>query len=225
MAGALRKELQYKTVDSFDMISTITFFPFLIVTNAEKGPKSVGELLAAARASSDGMTYGSAGVGTTQHLTGELLSSMAKAKLVHVPYRGDSGALTALIGGEVQFVVAPATAAVPHVQSGRLRAIGATGAERWKGLPDVPTVAEQGVAGFDVQSWAGILAPAGTPRPIVDRLNAEVRKALEVEEVRSRLETFGGDVRGGTSEEMKAMLSAQVANWTKVVTEAEIPRQ
>ena len=225
VAGALRKELQYKTVDSFDMISTITFFPFLIVTNAEKGPKSVGELLAAARASSDGMTYGSAGVGTTQHLTGELLSSMAKAKLVHVPYRGDSGALTALIGGEVQFVVAPATAAVPHVQSGRLRAIGATGAERWKGLPDVPTVAEQGVAGFDVQSWAGILAPAGTPRPIVDRLNAEVRKALEVEEVRSRLETFGGDVRGGTSEEMKAMLSAQVANWTKVVTEAEIPRQ
>jgi tripartite-type tricarboxylate transporter receptor subunit TctC len=225
VAGALRKELQYKTVDSFDMISTITFFPFLIVTNAEKGPKSMGELLAAARANRDGLTYGSAGVGTTQHLTGELLSSMAKVKLVHVPYRGDTGALTALIGGEVQFVVAPATAAVPHVQSGRLRAIGATGGQRWKGLPDVPTVAEQGVPGFDVQSWAGILAPAGTPRPIVDRLNAEVRKALTVADVHSRLETFGGDVRGGTPEEMKTMLSGQVANWTKVVAEADIPRQ
>ena len=225
VAGALYKQLPYKTVDSFDMISTITFFPFLIVTNAEKGPKSMGELLAAARAGGDGLTYGSAGVGTTQHLTGELLSSMAKVKLVHVPYRGDTGALTALIGGEVQFVVAPATAAVPHVQSGRLRAIGATGAQRWKGLPDVPTVAEQGVPDFDVQSWAGIMAPAGTPRPIVDRLNAEVRKALTVADVHSRLETFGGDVRGGTPEEMKAMLSGQVANWTRVVAEANIPRQ
>ena len=225
VAGALYRQLGYQTIDSFDMISTITFFPFLVVTSAEKGPKSMAELLAAARASSSGLTYGSAGVGTTQHLTGELLSSMARLKLVHVPYRGDSGALTALIGGEVQFVVAPATAALPHVKSGRLLAIGATGSQRWQGLPDVPTVAEQGVAGFDVQSWAGIMAPAGTPRPVVDRLNVELRKALKVGEVHSRLETFGGDVRGGSPDEMKIMLTGQVANWTKVVAEAEIPRQ
>src|SRR5690606_19375822 len=174
VAGALYKQLQYETVDSFDMIGTITFFPFLIVANAEKGPQTLKALLDAARSSDGGITYGSAGVGTTQHLTGELLSSMAKVKLVHAPYRGDSGALTALIGGEVQFVVAPATAALPHVQSGRLVALAATGSERWKGLPELGTVAEQGVPGFDVQSWAGIIAPKGVPRPIVDRLNAEL---------------------------------------------------
>ena len=225
VAGALYKQLGYQTVDSFDMVSTITFFPFLLVTNADKGPRNLKALLDAAKSGSDGITFGSAGVGTTQHLTGELLSSMAKVKLVHVPYRGDTGALTALLGGEVQFVVAPATAALPHVQSGRLVAIAATGAQRWKGLPEVPTVAEQGVAGFDVQSWAGIIAPKGTPRPVIDRLNAEMQKALAVDDVRSRLETFGGDVRGGTPEEMKAMLSQQVDNWTKVVAAAEIPRQ
>ena len=164
-------------------------------------------------------------MGSTQHLTGELLSSMAKTKLLHVPYRGDSGALTALMGGEVQFVVAPPTAVLPHVQSGRLRAIAATGPTRWAGLPDLPTVAEQGVAGFDVRSWAGLMAPPGTPRPVIDRLNAELQKALKVAEVRSRLETFGGEVRGGTPEEMNAMLTEQVARWTRVVADAGIPKQ
>jgi tripartite-type tricarboxylate transporter receptor subunit TctC len=225
VAGALYKQLQYETVDSFDMIGTITFFPFLIVANAEKGPQTLKALLDAARSSDGGITYGSAGVGTTQHLTGELLSSMAKVKLVHVPYRGDSGALTALIGGEVQFVVAPATAALPHVQSGRLVALAATGSERWKGLPELGTVAEQGVPGFDVQSWAGIIAPKGVPRPIVDRLNAELQKALQVPDVRARLETFGGVAKGGTPEDMKQMLSNQLSNWREVVAKAGIPRQ
>jgi tripartite-type tricarboxylate transporter receptor subunit TctC len=225
VAGALYKQLQYETVDSFDMIGTITFFPFLVVANAEKGPQTLKALLDAARSSDGGITYGSAGVGTTQHLTGELLSSMAKVKLVHVPYRGDSGALTALIGGEVQFVVAPATAALPHVQSGRLVALAATGSERWKGLPELGTVAEQGVPGFDVQSWAGIIAPKGVPRPIVDRLNAELQKALQVPDVRARLETFGGVAKGGTPEDMKQMLSNQLSNWREVVAKAGIPRQ
>jgi tripartite-type tricarboxylate transporter receptor subunit TctC len=225
VAGAIYKQLAYETVDSFDMIGTITFFPFLIVANAEKGPRTLPALLDAARSGSDGVTYGSAGIGTTQHLTGELLSSMGKAKLLHVPYRGDSGALTALIGGEVQFVVAPATAALPHVQSGRLVALAATGPERWSGLPDLPTVAEQGVADFDVQSWAGIVAPKGVPRPVVDRLNAELQKALQVPDVRTKLESFGGVVRGGTPEAMKKMLSQQLAKWQEVVARAEIPRQ
>ena len=109
--------------------------------------------------------------------------------------------------------VAPATAALPHVQSGRLVALAATGPERWSGLPNVPTVAEQGVAGFDVQSWAGIVAPKGLPRPVVERLNAELQKALQVAEVRSKLESFGGVVRGGTPEAMKTMLSQQLAKW------------
>jgi tripartite-type tricarboxylate transporter receptor subunit TctC len=111
------------------------------------------------------------------------------------------------------------------VQSGRLRAIAATGPTRWAGLPDLPTVAEQGVQGFDVRSWAGLMAPAGMPRPIVDRLNSELRKALQVAEVRSRLESFGGEVRGGTPEEMAQMLTEQVARWTQVVAEAKIPKQ
>ena len=225
VAGALYKQLAYDTVDSFDMIGTITFFPFLVVANAEKGPRTMSALLDAARTSSDGITYGSAGIGTTQHLTGELLASMGKVKLVHVPYRGDTGALTALIGGEVQFVIAPATAALPHVQSGRLVALAATGPERWKGLPDLGTVAEQGVAGFDVQSWAGIIAPKGLPRPVVDRLNGELQKALQVPDVRTKLETFGGVVKGGTPEEMRQMLTQQLNNWKEVVARAGLPRQ
>jgi tripartite-type tricarboxylate transporter receptor subunit TctC len=225
VAGALYNQLGYQTVAGFDMVSTITFFPFLIVARADGDIKGIADLLRAARAGADGITYGSAGVGSTQHLTGELLSSMTRTRLLHIPYRGDSAALTALMGGEVQFVVAPPTAVLPHVQSGRLRAIAATGPARWAGLPDLPTVAEQGVAGFDVRSWAGLMAPAGTPRPIVDRLNAELQKALKVEDVRHRLEGFGGEVRGGTPEEMHAMLTDQLNRWTQVVAEAGIPKQ
>ncbi len=225
VAGALYNSLAYKTVQDFEMVSTITYFPFLLVTSAESKINNLQTLLAQARANPGKVAYGSAGVGSTQHLTGELLASMSKTQMLHVPYRGDSAALTALLAGDIPFMVAPPTAVLANIKAGKLRAIAATGPQRWAGLPDVPTVAEQGVTGFDVRSWAGLMAPAGTPRPVVDRLNAEVQKALQVPAVRARLEEMGGEVRGSTPEEMKVMVTSETNKWIQVVDAAKIPKQ
>jgi tripartite-type tricarboxylate transporter receptor subunit TctC len=224
-AGALYKSLPYNTVDDFDMVSTITFFPFLLVALADAKPASLTELLAQARTQPGKIAYGTAGIGSTHHLAGELLSSLSKAPLLHVPYRGDAASLPAVLAGDVPFIIAPPTAVLSNIKAGKLRAIATTGPQRWPGLPDVPTVAEQGVPGYDVRSWAGLMAPAKTPRPIIDRLNAEVLRALQVPAVRTRLEDMGGEARGSTPEEMKAMVSEQTQKWRRVVAEANIPQQ
>ncbi|TNF54387.1 MAG: tripartite tricarboxylate transporter substrate binding protein [Burkholderiales bacterium] len=224
-AGALYKSLPYKTVDDFAMVSTITFFPFLLVTQADAKPATLAELLAKAKAAPGTVSYGSAGIGSTHHMAVELLARMSRTQLLHVPYRGDSASLGALLSGDIPLIIAPPTAVMANIKAGKLRAIATTGAQRWPGLPDVPTVAEQGVAGYDVSSWAGLMAPAGTPRPIVDRLNAEVQKVLQLPAVRTRLEDMGGEVRGSTPEEMRAMVAAQTEKWTQVVAEAKIPQQ
>lgn len=224
-AGALYKSLPYSTVDDFDMVSTITFFPFLLVALADAKPASLAELLAQARTQPGKIAYGTAGIGSTHHLAGELLSSLSKAPLLHVPYRGDAASLPAVLAGDVPFIIAPPTAVLSNIKAGKLRAIATTGPQRWPGLPDVPTVAEQGVPGYDVRSWAGLMAPAKTPRPIIDRLNAEVLRALQVPAVRTRLEDMGGEARGSTPEEMKAMVSEQTQKWRRVVAEANIPQQ
>lgn len=224
-AGALYKSLPYKTVEDFEMVSTITFFPFLLVTLADAKPATLAELLTQARAQPGKVAYGTAGIGSTHHLAGELLASMAKAELLHVPYRGDSASLSALLSGDIPFIIAPPTAVMSNIKAGKLRAIATTGSQRWAGLPAVPTVTEQGVAGYDVSSWAGLMAPAGTPRPIIDRLNSEVQKALQLPAVRSRLEDMGGEAKGSTPEEMRAMVAAQTQKWIKVVADAKIPQQ
>jgi tripartite-type tricarboxylate transporter receptor subunit TctC len=149
---------------------------------------------------------------------------MAKADLLHVPYRGDSASTTALLGGEIPMTIAPPTAVLQNIKAGKLRAIAVTGAQRWTLLPDVPTVAEQGVAGYDVRSWAGLMAPAGTPRSVIERLNAEVATAIKVPSVRSSLEDMGGDVRGSTPEEMKSMVASELARWSRIVSERNIPK-
>jgi tripartite-type tricarboxylate transporter receptor subunit TctC len=225
VAGALYNTLAYKTVADFEMISTITFFPFLLVVQAGSKYRSFADLLTAARAAPKAVAYGSAGIGSTHHLAGELLSKMAKAEMLHVPYRGDAASLTALLAGDVPLVIAPPTAVLSNIKAGKLRAIATTGNQRWPGLPDVPTVAEQGVSGYDVRSWAGLMAPAGTPRTVVDRLNAETLKALQLPAVRTRLEEMGGEARGSTPDEMKAMVASEVQRWSQVVADANIPKQ
>jgi tripartite-type tricarboxylate transporter receptor subunit TctC len=225
VAGALYNTLPYKTVQDFEMISTITYFPFLLVTAADSKYKNFSDVLAAARAAPGTIAYGTAGIGSTHHLAGELLAKMAGVQLLHVPYRGDAASLTALLAGDVPMIIAPPTAAITNIKAGKLRAIATTGPQRWPGLPDVPTVAEQGVAGYDVRSWGGLMAPAGTPRAIVERLNAEVRKALLVPSVKARLEEMGGEARGSTPEEMKTMVAEQTQKWIQVVNDAKIPKQ
>jgi tripartite-type tricarboxylate transporter receptor subunit TctC len=143
---------------------------------------------------------------------------MAGVKLLHVPFRGDSASLTALLGGEIGLVVAPPTAVLGHLKAGKLRALATTGAQRWAAMPEVPTVAEQSVAGFDVTSWAGWMLPAGAPQSIVDRLNAETHKATP------RRAGGGGAPRGSTPQEMAAMVAAEVKKWSQVVGDARITR-
>ena len=225
VAGALYNTLPYKTVADFEAVSTVTYFPFLIVVNAGSKAQGLAEILASAKAAPGTVAYGTAGIGSTHHLAGELLTKMAGVSMMHVPYRGDAASVTALLGGEVPFIIAPPTAVLSNIQAGKLRTVATTGPQRWPGLPKVPTVAEQGVAGYDVRSWAGILAPAGTPRAIIDRLNAETLHALQATSVRQRLEDMGGEARGSTPEEMKALVARELEKWTQVVADAKIPRQ
>jgi tripartite-type tricarboxylate transporter receptor subunit TctC len=224
VAGAMFEKLPYQTVGSFQMVSTITYFPFLIVARPDSKIGNLADLIAAAKTTPGGLPYGTAGIGSTHHLAGELLARMAGVPLLHVPFRGDAASLTAVLGGEIPIVIAPATAVLPQLKAGRLKAIAVTGPQRWPGMPDVQTVAEQGVPGYDVRSWAGWMLPAGTPMPIVDKLNAETLKALQVPAVRARLEEMGGEARGSTPEEMTAMVSAEVQKWTQVVNDAKLPR-
>lgn len=225
VAGALYNSLSYKTVQDFEMISTITYFPFLMVVSSEGKIANLPALMAQAKANPGKIAYGTAGIGSTHHLAGELFASMAKLDLLHVPYRGDAGSITALLAGDVPVIIAPPTAVLSNIKAGKLKAIAVTGPQRWAGMPEVPTVAEQGVAGYDVRSWAGLMAPAGTPRPIIDRLNAEVQKSLQLPAIKSRLEEMGGDARGSTPEEMKAMVTSETQKWTQVVNNAKIPKQ
>ena len=224
VAGAIYGKLPYRTVDDFEMISTITFFPFLIVVRADSKYKSLNGVLADAKAKAGSIAYGTAGIGSTHHLAGELLGVMAKTELLHVPYRGDSASTTALLGGEIPMTIAPPTAVLQNIKAGKLRAIAVTGFQRWAPLPEVATVAEQGVAGYDVRSWAGLMAPAGTPHPVIERLNAEVANAIKQPNVRASLEDMGGDVRGSTPEEMKSLVASELARWSRIVSERNIPK-
>lgn len=224
VAGALYEKLPYQTVDSFQMVSTVTFFPFLLVTQPDAKLRTLSDLVAAAKTTTGGLAYGTAGVGSTHHLIGELLARQAGAPLLHVPFRGDAASVTALLGGEIPFVVAPPTAVLGQLKAGKLRAMAVTSAQRWAGMPDVPTVAEQGVAGFDVRSWAGWMLPAGTPQPVVQRLHAETLRALQVPAVKARLEEMGGEARGSTPAEMAAMVAAEVQKWSRVIADAKIQR-
>jgi tripartite-type tricarboxylate transporter receptor subunit TctC len=225
VAGAMYNKLAYRTVDDFEMISTITFFPFLVVVRADSKFRTLKDVLADAKAKPGSVAFGSAGVGSTHHLAGELLGSMANVELIHVPYRGDSASTTALLGGEIPMTIAPPTAVLQNIRAGKLRAIAVSGAQRWAPLPDVPTVAEQGVVGYEVRSWAGLMAPAGTSRTVIDRLNAEVVNAIKQAGVRSSLEEMGGEVRASTPEEMKAMVRSELARWNRIVSERNIAKE
>ncbi len=225
VAGASYKSLAYHSVDSFAMISTATFFPFVIATRTDGKYRSLPALLQAARAAPESVILGAAGPGVTQHLTGELLASMAGVKFLYVPYKGDAAAVTALLGDQTSFIIAPATAVLPHVKSGAFRVLAATGPNRWPGMPEVPTVDEIAVRGFDVRSWIGLATTAGTPQPIVERLHAETQRALQAPAVRERLEQIGGEVRGSTPEEMRARVAVEVQRWSQLIRDAKLEQQ
>lgn len=225
VAGALYQKLAYRSVADFEMISTITFFPFLLVVPADSKYRSLSNLLTDAQARPGSVSYGTAGVGSTHHLAGELLARTAKVEMQHVPYRGDAASITAVLAGEIPLAIAPPTAVMSHLKAGKLRALAVTSAQRWTLMPELPTVAEQGVAAYEVSSWAGLMAPAGTPRPLIERLNTEVRQALQQAPLRARLADMGGEARASSPEEMKTLLVGELQRWTQLVAEANIPKQ
>jgi tripartite-type tricarboxylate transporter receptor subunit TctC len=220
--AAVYKKLKYDPVDAFAWISTASFYPFIICVRQDSKLKSFAHLLASARAEPVKVSSGTAGNGSIAHMTTELIGQLAGVKFPPVPYRGEAPAVTGLLSGDVDFVVATAALAIPHVRSGAVRALAVTGAIRWKDIPDIPTVAEGGFSDFEVMSWSGMAAPAKTPKPIIDRLHAETAKAIAVPDVRSRLEAAGSEVRATTPAEMRALVDRQVRMWSKVAKDAGI---
>ena len=215
-------KLPFDAVRDFAPVVLCVSSANILVVHPSLPVKSVKDLLALAKARPGQITYASAGNGTASHLAGELLDMMAGIKTVHVPYRGTGLAHTDLMGGRVVMFFAAMAGTLPHVQNGRLRALGVTTLKRWPGAPDVPTLSEAGLKGFEVNSWSGILAPAGTPGEIVTRLNTEIARIIRQKETRERLYSFGAEPIDNTPAEFAAYISSEIAKWAKVVKAAGI---
>lgn len=224
--GAIFKNLPFHTVNSFDWISNIITIPFFIVVPASSEYKTLADVIAKAKAAPGTVSFGSTGPGSTHQLGMELLGSRNSVKFLHIPYRGDAPIITALLASEIHFSIVTPTQAIENVKAGKFRALAVTSNTRYAGMPDVPTVEQTlGIKDFDLRSWFGMAAPAGTPKPIVDRLNAEVRKAVEAPEVKVRLSAMGGEIAAGTPDAMRERVTRELATWTKTVEEAGIEKQ
>ena len=221
---AIYKTMPFDPLNDLQMISTVIFFPFVISVNKDSPWKSVADLIAHAKANPGKVTYGTAGVGSTQHLIGELLSAFAGVQMVHVPYRGAPLSFADLIGGRLDVVIETLTSAVPLVSAGTVRGLAVTSPGTWPSLPDMPTVAAT-LPGFDVQSWLGLATTKGVPAPIVARLTKETQAVLAAPELRNKLSQAGNAVRSSSPEEMHSMIAGQIAKWKKVAADASVPMQ
>ena len=218
----LYRKLNYDLVRDFAPVSQVTSGAYVIVVHPSLPVKSVKELITLARSKPGQLNYASAGSGNATHLAGELFNSLAKVRLVHVPYKGSGPAVTDLVGGQVQLMFANLVAALPQVKAGRLRALAVTGEKRTAAAPALPTVIEAGVPGYVVLSWFGVLAPVATPREIITRLNAELIQAMRAPEMRDRLASDGAEPATGTPEQFAAFIKSEITQWTTVVRNAGI---
>jgi tripartite-type tricarboxylate transporter receptor subunit TctC len=206
-------------------VALVATVPSILVVHPSLGVANVPELIALAKAKPDQLFFGSVGVGSPPHLAGELFKVMAGVKLTHVPYAGGSGqAATDLIAGRISMVFSPASTIAPHIASGGVKALAAATAKRAGLFPDLPTIAEAGLPGFDSGIWGGLMAPAGTPRPVIDRLARAADDALKTPEVQSVLRNAGIDPLGGTPEEFAALIKVEVEKWAKVAQAAGLSK-
>ncbi|MCC6533017.1 MAG: tripartite tricarboxylate transporter substrate binding protein [Burkholderiales bacterium] len=215
--ASLYSKLPYDPFKDFAAVSYLATATNLLIVHPSLPVRSVKQLIALARAKPNELTYSSGGVGGGSHLAGELLKSMAKVDILHVPYKGIAPAVSELVGGHVTFSFAVVPASLPHVQAGRLRAIAVSSAARSSLVPELPTVAEAGLPGFDVFSWYGTFVPSGTPRGIVEKLNGEFTKMVQVPEVKSKLAGLGLEVKSGSPEEFARFLKADFDTWDKII--------
>jgi tripartite-type tricarboxylate transporter receptor subunit TctC len=218
--ATLMPKLPYDTVRDFAPITIAATLPLVVVVPAQSSIRSMADLLARARANPGKLTFASAGPGNTSHLSVEYLKSMLGLDMIHVPYKGSGPAIIGLLGGEVDFMFDSLSSSLPQIKGGKFRAIAMASAQRSRILPDVPTVAESGVPGFDVSVWYSVLAAAGTPAPIVNKLHAEIVRAMRAPETKEKIEAAGYDIVGSTPEQAGEFIKAEIVRWSKVVKDS-----
>ena len=216
---SLYKTIPYDTLKDFERISYVAHAPLVLVAHSSVGIKSVRELIELAKAKPGQLNYASSGVGTTSFLAAELFKYMTKVQMVHVPYKGAGASSAAVIAGQVHLLAATPNATVPHVRTGRLRALGVTTTTRLNIIPEVPTIAEQGLPGYEVVTAYWVLVPAKTPKPIITALHGEMVRILKMPETRKQMESMGFTPNGSTPEELTAILKSEMAKWSKILKE------
>ena len=216
-------KLSYDPIKDFAPVSLLAVVPNVLVTNAtQPDVKTAKDVIAAARKAPGKLTYASAGNGTSIHLAGEVFTSLAQVDMLHVPYKGSGPAVSDLLGGQVNYMFDSITSARPHIESGKLRALGVTTAKRSKSLPNVPTLAEAGLPGYEVSPWFAVFMPAATPKDIVAKVNSALLEAMKDPDVVKRFETIGAEPVGSTPEEMAQHLARESERWTKLIQERGI---
>ncbi len=219
---SLYARLPYDTIRDFERVSLLADAPNLLVAHASLPVKSVKELISYARAKPKFLTYASSGVGTTSYLSGEIMKVMTGIEIIHVPYKGAGLSNAAAIAGQVHFIFSAPHTMVPHVKTERMRALGVSSLRRLPLIPDVPTIAESGLPGFDVSSTYGVLAPATTPRAIINKINAEIVRILRLPEIRANLESQSFDVVASSPEDYDRFVRTDMARWAKALKQAGI---
>ena len=219
---ALFASLPYDALKDFAPVGRAVNFPNFLVVNTELPVKNVQDLIALAKAKTRNLSYGSAGNGTPPHISAELFKQLTNVELTHVPYKGSGQALTDVISGQIQLMFVNTVSSTPHVRSGRLRALGITTAQRAAFAPDVPTVAEAGVPGYELVTWTGVAAPAGTPRDIVLRLNRDLVRTLELADVKEKLVAQGSEVTPSTPEQYAKLIAADTVRLGRVARTAKM---
>jgi len=214
---SLAARLPYDPAKDFEPITLINTTPLVVVVNPGVPARSVKELIALAKSKPGALNFGSSGSGGSNHLAGELFNAMAGVKMVHIPYKGNAPALTDLVGGHVDLVFNGLTSALPFIKSGRLRALAVTSLNRAGALPDLPTLSESGLKGFQAVAWNGLTAPARTPKDVILKINADVLKVVKAPELIERLKAEGSDPVGNTPGEYAAFLRDEIAKWRKVI--------
>ena len=224
VSAAIYNQLAFKPVEDFTLVSMLTEFPLVVATYPDHAARSAAEFIDLARKAAEPPLYGTPGNGTGQHMAAELFAAMAGIKLKHVPYRGSGQGVTDLLGKRIDFIMDTPTVTVPLVTDRQLRALAVTGERRFFALPDVPTLAEAGVADYATGSWLGLAGPAGMPAEVVTRLNGVVRDLLAEPATAKKLRDLGSEVKPTTPAEFKARLESDIAKWTRVVRDAGIPK-
>lgn len=217
VSAAFRPSAAAQATVGFTMVSTINQYPFSVIARADSRFTSFEEILKEASQRPGEITFGSAGVGSTQHLAGELIASRAGIRLKHVPYRGGAAMMSDLLAGEIDFGVDSPVAGLPHIRAGKLVALAVTRRQRWRLLPNVPTAEEAGVPGVNIGSWSGMVAPRGIPGDIAKLITEQLHAVLAQSVVRGRLEELGTDVMPSTPVEMRDLISTEISQWTEVI--------